>query len=254
MIVAPPPSEAESQSPSTSRTLVASASGSASASALPCLLDAVTEKKYIQAYFDGTNSFTTVFLHEPSLLGSWSQGRLDPNLTKAVCAIGKLRIDGPEDEVARSWMREARAAVLHRLNRVSLVHLQALVLVVEYCIQTGETVEAWNLLSLSARLGFALKLNYERPELDPVSQECHRRLQWAIYLLDTLCAGGVEELTVCPAEYIHIRLPCDDRSFERGLRSKSEYLSTNEQQDGVGDMDATAYLVRLAWIRERTLR
>lgn len=210
-----------------------------------------TERQYIQTYFEGAKPLTCVFLHRPSTLAEWNQGKLDPVLTKALCASGRSIEAGPSDALVRSWICEARDAVLSSLSRVSIQQLQTLVLVIQYFIQAGDTVEAWNLLPLAARLAFTLQLNYERPDLDPLPRECRRRLIWSVYLLDRLFSGGLEELATCPAEYLHIRLPCDERSFERGLDSQADFLNGISQH---GEMDAVAYLVRLYSTRERILR
>jgi hypothetical protein len=138
-----------------------------------------------------------------------------------------------------------------RLNKFSISRLQALVLVIQFYLQTGDTAEAWSLMSLATRFAFTLRLNYERPDLDPVTQESHRRLVWAIYLLDRLFASGIEDLSLCPLERIHIRLPCDDRSFERGLASRAEYP---KQAPEKGDMDPLAYIIRLYECREKILQ
>lgn len=211
----------------------------------------ITERQYIQAYFAGAKPLACIFLHRPSTLAEWNQGKLDPTLTKALCASGRSIEAGPSDALVRSWMCEARDAVISSLNRVSIQQLQTLVLVIQHFIQAGDTVEAWNLLPLAARLSFTLQLNYERPDLDPLPRECRRRLIWSVYLLDRLFSGGLDELATCPAEYLHIRLPCDERSFERGLDSQADFLNGINQH---GDMDAVAYLVRLYSTRERILR
>ena len=214
--------------------------------------DREAEREYMQAYFDKTNSASCVFLHRPSMFSKWSQGKLDPTLVKAACAAGRRFQEGVDDDLVQCWMRDARSVILARLNRFSISRLQALVLVIQFHLQTGDTVEAWNLMALAARFAFTLRLNYERPTLDPVTQESHRRLFWAIYLLDRLFASGIEDLSLCPAERIHIRLPCDDRSFDRGTPSRAEYF--RQERTGRGDLDPLAYLIRLYECRERILR
>jgi len=186
------------------------------------------------------------------MFSKWSQGKLDPTLVKAACAAGRRFQEGVDDDLVQCWMRDARSVILARLNRFSISRLQALVLVIQFHLQTGDTVEAWNLMALAARFAFTLRLNYERPTLDPVTQESHRRLFWAIYLLDRLFASGIEDLSLCPAERIHIRLPCDDRSFDRGTPSRAEYF--RQERTGRGDLDPLAYLIRLYECRERILR
>jgi hypothetical protein len=215
--------------------------------------DQVAVRGCIQAYFDHTKSASCVFLHRPTVLSKWSQGKLDPILLKALYAAGRRFKEGVDDNAVQSLMRDARSAVLAHLNKFSVSRLQALVLVIQFHLQTGDTVEAWNLMSLAARFAFTLRLNYERPDLDPVTQESHRRLFWAIYLLDRLFSSGIEDLSLCPLERIHIRLPCDDRSFERGIASRAEYFKQDEAPERC-IMDPLAYLIRLYECRENILR
>ncbi|KAB5575597.1 fungal-specific transcription factor domain-containing protein [Coniochaeta sp. 2T2.1] len=215
--------------------------------------DQPAERGYIQAYFDKTKSASCVFLHRPTVLSKWSQGKLDPTLLKALLAAGRRFTRGLDDDIVQPLMRDAHSAILARLNKFSVSRLQALVLVIQFRLQAGDTVEAWNLMSLAARFAFTLRLNYERPDLDDVTRESHRRLFWAIYLLDRLFASGIEDLSLCPLDRIHIRLPCDDRSFERGIASRAEYF----KQDAASErciMDPLAYLIRLYECRENILR
>ena len=86
-------------------------------------------------------------------------------------------------------MNEVRFDVLRRLNQVSLARPQMLVLVLQYYLHVGDTVQAWNLTPLAARLGFALLLNGKRPDLDHLTPECHRWLVRAIFTLDRLFSG-----------------------------------------------------------------
>jgi len=214
--------------------------------------DKAGEGKYIQAYFDNTKSASCVFLHRPTVLSKWSQGKLDPILLKALCAAGRRFLEGVDNDLVQAWMHEARLSILARLNKFSLSRLQALVLMIQFYLRNGDTVEAWNLMSLAARFAFTLRLNYERPDLDPLTQESHRRLFWAIYLLDRLFSSGTEDLSLCHLGRIHIRLPCDDRSFERGIVSRAEYFKREEGTEASG-MDPLAYLIRLYECREKIL-
>lgn len=215
--------------------------------------DRAAQGNYIQAYFNNTKSASCVFLHRPTVLSKWRHDKLDSTLLKALCAAGRRFQEGVDDALVQSWMRDARSVILARLDKFSVSRLQALVLVIQFHLQAGDTVEAWNLASLAARLAFTLRLNYERPDLDPVTQECNRRLFWAIYLLDRLFASGVEDLSLCPLGRIHIRLPCDDRCFERGIASRAEYFVHEEGTETSG-IDPLSCLIRLYECREKILK
>lgn len=219
-------------------------------------LDA-SEKLLIHAYFDQTDPTTCIFLHAPTTLADWSSGKLDPWLLKAICASALCLQDASESgqQLAATWMTQVQEAVCARLDSLSFPRLQALVLVIIYQIEAGNTVKAWNLLGLAARLAFTLRLNYERPELTPVVQETRRRTMWTIYTYDRRLCGGLEDLTVCPISRMkNIRLPCEDRTFKRGMPSHAHFLDRDDTEHSSHDeMDIVAYLLRLYAIRDRIL-
>ena len=235
--------------PNTARDSVA---GTATSPALD-----YSERQLIHAYFDHIDPTTCIFLHAPTTLRDWGSGKLDPWLLKAICASA-LHMQGSSEsgqQLASTWMNQVQEAVCALLDSLSFPRLQALVLVVIYQLEAGNTVKAWNLLSLAARLAFTLRLNHERPELPPVMQEVRRRTMWMIYTFDRRLCGGLEDLTVCPISRMYdIRLPCEDRTFKRGMPSRAHYLNRNDTEHGPHDkMDIAAYLLRMYAIRDRIL-
>ncbi|RNJ54515.1 hypothetical protein D7B24_000418 [Verticillium nonalfalfae] len=160
----------------------------------------------------------------------------------------------PESQAtAKAWVQEAQHDLLRHIGKQSISQLQALVVIIRFHYVVGEVSDAWNLLSLAARLIFTMRLNWEDDGLDAVTQETQRRLAWAIYLIDRQFSGGIEDLAVCAVERMHIRLPCDDHSFRRGMKSKAEYLHDMARCKS-GDMDILSYNVRLVASRDRILR
>ncbi|KAL3438432.1 hypothetical protein BDV09DRAFT_159800 [Aspergillus tetrazonus] len=156
-------------------------------------------------------------------------------------------------EAARAWMQEVQDYVLKRIGKQTVAHLEILVTLLRYLFHAGNFSDAWSLLAIAARSAFTMRLNYEHEGLDPLVQESSRRLVWTIYQLDRLYSGGMEDLAVCPVERMHIRLPCDERSFEMGISSKASFF------DDIGfepeaNVDAHASKLRLLAIRDRILR
>lgn len=216
-----------------------------------------SERQLIHAYFDHIDPTTCIFLHAPTTLRDWGSGKLDPWLLKAICASA-LYLQGSSESVqklASTWMNQVQEAVCALLDSLSFPRLQALVLVVIYQLEAGNTVKAWNILALAARLAFTLRLNHERPELPPVMQEVRRRTMWMIYTFDRRLCGGLDDLTVCPISRMHdIRLPCEDRTFKRGMPSRAHYLNRDDTEQGPHDeMDIVSYLLRMYAVRDRIL-
>ncbi|CAG9978377.1 unnamed protein product, partial [Clonostachys byssicola] len=216
------------------------------------------EKALLQAFFDSKDATKCTFLHAPTIMAEWKRGGLDHVLVKTMCAtgLGGGNCKAGDRERVASWFRDAQAVVLSRLGTLSLSRLQALVLIIHYHYENGDTIEAWNLLAVAARLGFTLKLNHERSALNPIAQESGRRLMWHIYLFDRIFSGGLEDLEVCPVgRMLHLRLPSEDRSFERGMPSRAQYLFHKESENsGHLDMDLYSYILRIYASRDRILR
>jgi hypothetical protein len=63
----------------------------------------------------------------------------------------------------------------------------------------------------------------------------------------------MEDLAVFPVEKMHIRLPCDERSFEMGIGSNAGFLDETGMEPNA-NVDAHAFKFRLLAIRDRILR
>ncbi|KAL5337949.1 hypothetical protein BJX70DRAFT_408984 [Aspergillus crustosus] len=192
---------------------------------------------------------------DPSILADWSKDALEPNLLKCVVAYGLFASDSGQGAraTARAWIQEVQDDTLKTIGRQTAAHLRILVILLRFRVQAGNFSEAWSLLALAARSAFTMRMNYEHDSLDPLIQESNRRLVWAIYQLDRLYSGGIDDLTVCPGERMHIRLPCDERSFEMGISSKAGYLNEIGIEPGA-NVDAHAFRLRLHAIRDRILK
>lgn len=140
-------------------------------------------------------------------------------LTLAVCAITATLQRDPETfpACAEAWAKDLEQVILTKLESLSLVVLQSLVLLIRYKIETGKFRQAFMLTAIAARAVFAMGLNYEKPELPVMAQELRRRLVWGLSILEGSFAVGVPELHVCARESIHLALPRSDESFQRTL-------------------------------------
>ncbi|KAM6516097.1 hypothetical protein FALCPG4_014282 [Fusarium falciforme] len=211
-------------------------------------------RQYLDTYFDKSNIADCVFLHRATTIAEWSQGKLDKTLLKAICAAG-LR-HGPahhaEKSMAYSWMKQVQNELAGHLGDMSIPKLQALMLTIKFLSSLRFTGDVWVLISIAARVAFTKRLNYERPAMDPVKQECLRRLMWSIYATDKVFSGGIEDLTVCPTQRMHIRLPSSYHNFQLGLQSRSSFLRSKSETDT--DLNSLACLMRLYDIRDRVLR
>ncbi|KAF5702757.1 hypothetical protein FMUND_13312 [Fusarium mundagurra] len=213
-----------------------------------------TIRQYLDTYFDKSDIADCVFLHRATTIAEWSQGKLEKPLLKAICASA-LRLAPAyhsETSPAHNWMKQVQHELVNHMGDMSVPKLQALMLVIKFLFSMRFTGDVWVLLSIASRVAFTKRLNYERPAIDPVKQECLRRLMWSTYVVDKIFSGGIEDLTVCPTQRMHIRLPSSNHNFQLGSRSKAPFLRSKNESDT--DLNVLAYLMRLYDIRDRVLR
>ncbi|KAF5549054.1 hypothetical protein FMEXI_4396 [Fusarium mexicanum] len=212
-----------------------------------------TIRQYLDIYFDKSDIADCVFLHRATTIAEWSQGKLEKTLLKAICASA-LRLAPTyhtESSPAHNWIKQVQHELVNHMGDMSVPKLQALMLVIKFLFSMRFTGDVWVLLSIASRVAFTKRLNYERPAIDPVKQECLRRLMWSTYVVDKVFSGGIEDLTVCPTQRMHIRLPSSHHNFQLGSRSKAPFLRSNNDNDT--DLNVLAYLMRLYDIRDRVL-
>jgi hypothetical protein len=226
----------------------------------PRILSLSDERKeaLIHTFLNRADALECNVLHGPTTLAQWSAGDLDDDLTCIICAVALYTEDDSEAGAAQAsgWMHHVQRSILGRIHSIPLPRLQALVLLIGLELALGHVSTAWYLLSIAARAAFMLRLNHERPDLDPVARESRRRLMWQIYLVDRRLAGGLSDLCVCESDrMMEIRLPCEERIFERGMQSKAFWLRPAADGSELdSQMDIIAYVLRLYEIRHLILR
>ncbi|KAI1760808.1 fungal-specific transcription factor domain-containing protein [Hypoxylon sp. FL1150] len=187
------------------------------------------------------------FLHKPTVLLRCRDQTINETLKLAICAVTSLQLQ--RTSLCHDlWVQQAEQTILQQIGRASIFHLQALLLVIRYRIESGDFPTAFMLAALAARTALALRLNYERPELSEVAQEARRRLFWAVYLLDDFFCVGLREFELCPEETIHLQLPCDEEYFDAG-----RYIHTGMLRPGPSD-NATILGLRGVFLRLTSVR
>ncbi|KAI1282897.1 hypothetical protein F5Y07DRAFT_200563 [Xylaria sp. FL0933] len=217
------------------------------------LPDAAMVAEHIESYFDYLYPLPFFsFLHKPTVVRRCRDGTVNEPLKFAICAVTSLHLQ----RAALShpaWAREAEQLVLQQIGRPSIFHLQALLLVIRYRIESGEFPTAFMLAALAARTAVALRLNYERSELAFVAQEARRRLFWALYLLDDYFCVGLREFELCPEETIYLELPCREEIFEAGQQRRTGMIRPSAS-DNVAAMGLRGVYVRLISTRRAIMR
>ncbi|KAI1125298.1 hypothetical protein F5Y10DRAFT_268231 [Nemania abortiva] len=217
------------------------------------LLDIAAVVEHVEDYFDHLYPLPSfAFLHKPTVIRRCRDGTINEPLKLAICAITALHLQRTLD-CHHLWARQAEQLLLQQIGRPSIFHLQALLLVVRYHIESGEFPTAFMLAALAARTAVALRLNYERSELAFVAQEARRRLFWALYLLDDYFCVGLREFELCPEETIYLQLPCREEIFAAGQQCQTGTLRPSTS-DNVAAMGLRGAFLRLTSARRAAMR
>ncbi|KAI5859413.1 hypothetical protein GGS23DRAFT_316941 [Durotheca rogersii] len=195
------------------------------------------------------------FLHRASLMQRYHAGMMDKALLLALVGITSLLMDlGPGTrEYGARCVDECQAMVLRDLENPSTIKIQALVLVMKHRMLSKKFTTAFMLAATATRFAYALRLNYENPNLCFLARESRRRLMWALITIDSGINGGCPDFTLMPSESMHIQLPCTERNFEFDLPQVTEYLRPVPTRPFADDIGSLALHVRLLWMRSRVL-
>ncbi|KAI1370443.1 hypothetical protein F4677DRAFT_363514 [Hypoxylon crocopeplum] len=195
------------------------------------------------------------FLHRASLMQRYHAGMMDKALLLALVGITSLLMDlGPGTrEYGARCIDECQNMVLRDLENPSTIKIQAVVLIMKHRMLSRKFTTAFMLAAMATRFAYALRLNYENPNLCFLARESRRRLMWALLTIDSGINGGCSDFTLMPSESLHIQLPCTERNFEFDLPQVTEYLRTIPTRPFPDDVGSLALHVRLLWMRSRVL-
>ncbi|KAL4971703.1 hypothetical protein BDW66DRAFT_155388 [Aspergillus desertorum] len=158
------------------------------------------------------------FLHEASLRQQCQDGTLDQTLALALAAVVNVFLCSDAAifqarRSCRSWIQRVEAELWEHLHQPSIRQVQCLLLAVHYHIQSGGFSRAYMLAGIAARSATALRLNYERPDLEPCAQETRRRVLWALTIIDGHFSVGLPEYETMPYAIVYQQLPCPEEEF-----------------------------------------
>ncbi|KAJ5097376.1 hypothetical protein N7456_008097 [Penicillium angulare] len=221
------------------------------------LLSPERVKRALQSFFDNIYPLPTFsFLHKASLL-RWNQtGQADHCLLLSIIAITSRLPgrDAAELNLGTRCSALAQNIILKDQGRPNIIKAQSLLLTIRYHMWSGNTSEALILMATLARFAFALRLNYENPNLCSLAQESRRRLMWAVYVLDTFLAGGIPDFTLCPSSVLHTSLPNQETTFELDTSYVNVSLHGPDDCSEGGDIGLLGYYIRVIYLRDSVLR
>jgi hypothetical protein len=197
------------------------------------------------------------FLQRALFVRDFRDGKCAPALLRAVCAAGSIFLakNGSEKQRRDTWIEEAEAHVLKKLDEPNLVNIQVLLILTYVYSAQRKPRKILFLLSIASRMAYLNRLNYEREELPFMLREARRRTMWALCMQDTFYAAGLPEFTTCSMQSIHVKLPSGEAAFAMDIEEESEYLRpSNVPTRRATELGILAYYVRLLDIRDRILR
>lgn len=180
---------------------------------------------------------------------------MDKALLLAIVGITSLLTDlGPGTrEYGNKCVDECQQMIFQDLENPSTLKIQALVLVMKHRMLSRRFTGAFMLAAIGARFAYALRLNYENPNLCFLARESRRRLMWAFCTIDSGINGGYSDFTLLSPDSMHIQLPCNERNFEFDLPQVTEFLKPIPTKPFPDDVGSLLLHVRLLWMRSRVL-
>lgn len=180
------------------------------------------------------------------------EGVLDESLKLTICAVTILYVGGRSPS-SDAWADAGQKLILQNLSQPSVLHLQALLLLIRYRAGAGKFSSAFLLAGFAARSAVGLRLNYERSDLGPVAQEVRRRTFWSLYLLDDVFSVGLKDFELCRPDIIHLQLPSEDIDFERERYIPTGALESNTSE-GAENIGFRGLFLRVTFIRRAIMR
>jgi hypothetical protein len=210
--------------------------------------------KHIHAFFEYVACTPgRGFIHRAVLLRSWTERKIHTALLQAICCLSSAFIstDPQSEKRAARWRDEAESWALKSLDRPSVTLVQVLLLI----ITPKDYAKTQCILSIAVKVAYILRLNYENEGLSAVVRESRRRLMWDIFYIDKLYSGGFAEMSVCPAQSMHIQLPCSQENFELGIPVATGKLFPSEgEESNMTYVGNRFFILRLCNLRYEILR
>ncbi|KAH8883691.1 hypothetical protein GQ53DRAFT_882075 [Thozetella sp. PMI_491] len=195
-------------------------------------------------------------LQQASVMERYRAGILDDALTLAIAGIATSFLDlGPETkQLGAGYIDAAESIVVADREVPSIPRVQALIFIIKHRIACRRFSSVFMLTAIAVRFALALRLNYEDPNMPFLAQEGCRRTMWSLFMIDTTLAAGYRDFTLCPAEIMHIRLPCHDRNFKLDLPQTVARLQVETSELRNHDLGSLALTIRVMWLRHRVLQ
>ncbi|KAI0152689.1 hypothetical protein GGR57DRAFT_168446 [Xylariaceae sp. FL1272] len=205
--------------------------------------DAGLRGRLIAAYFERIHPLGCLsFIHKPSFMYSFDHDTIERDYGKpllyTICAIGARCVVEPSGSQARqqgpgpgdAWADWARKEVLADIHHPTTQHVMTLLLLSAYALRRNQHALVYTLIGCLYRAMRLLGLDVE-PAPDAVStpdslldRQVKDRLVWAVYIMDSFVASGVDQNSMWRSDIPPIPLPWTDREFLTRTAPRRQYL------------------------------
>lgn len=193
-------------------------------------------------------------IHRASLMRTWLDGSHNPRLLQALCGVAARFTALSRPAMAaegQRWLEEAEAHLLHRSTEPLRTDIAALILIAFDHCASRRFLRHVGTLACVTKLAFIMRLNREDPNAGFAPQEWRRRLTWALWIMDTLCAGLRNDSPCCPTNMVRVRLPCNERLFNFNIPVMVWRLEPGRFNMGSDAGGIAAYLISIMDIWRR---
>lgn len=153
------------------------------------------------------------FLHPETTKRRCRNGQMHRALASAICAVTSHHLDHAHSNDQDRWIQAAEQSIWMHLECPTIPRLQTLLLVIYHRIEAGRFQRAFMLTATAARFASAMRLNHERPVLDPIAREVRRRIVWSLKIVERYFCVGLPEFELCPIEGIYLDFPSSEDDF-----------------------------------------
>ncbi|KAL6908968.1 hypothetical protein GGI43DRAFT_163817 [Trichoderma evansii] len=184
---------------------------------------------HLDAYFDFLYMVPSLgFLHPEVTYRDVQENRFPPAQAAAVCSVASFFVNpGPAGrEFGRKCSQQVEMHISRNIDKFSENALFLFALNILFHILEGSHAKVWQCFGVASRLMIGLQLNWDVSSNHStfIQQECLRRIAWQLFSLDRLLAGGYDEYIACRADYMKIRLPCNEAAFRENRPVVAERL------------------------------
>ncbi|RGP68710.1 hypothetical protein FSPOR_5181 [Fusarium sporotrichioides] len=195
------------------------------------------------------------FLHRALIVDQYQSKSINKALLLSLIGVVSVYHDLGPGMVERGdeFIARAERHILQDLKNPAVPNVQALIFIIKHRAYRRRFTSSFALTAIAIRSAMGLRLNYDDPKLDFLTQECCRRTMWSLYLIDTVMSAGYQDFTLSPSRLLHIQLPAHDSNFDLGVPEEGNYLES-PQYNSVNNTPSTLNLViRMMHIRYRVL-